>query len=182
MLKVLVVFLLSGLADRMRGGWPSSALWRPNPKPKWVNWLRETAKFSYGGLLALLVTTVWWQVLLCGVLWKFGEQLAGDFGGMFRIYRGNHSGWFHIIRVGTIWPLAPALVLFFATGAQHWITLIPAAVLGSVAGLFMSWAISLPRTQIFELRSAPAWGEFLRGAYIALFFAGFNGYGGLVYG
>lgn len=86
-LSALLLIFSACLCDRARGGWPDDINF-PYGKPKWVSIAQTIAKFSYGSILAMLLTENLWLIAVAGVTWKFGEQLAGDFGGAFRLVAG----------------------------------------------------------------------------------------------
>lgn len=168
-----LLIALAGVLDRIRGGYPSSALW-PD-KPAWVDAAREAAKYAYGMTLAAIVVDVWWLIPAVGVTWKLGEQLSSPWGSwsdQFRVYRGEPGGWGPAVRVGAFWP---ALTLPLAYFEPRLLWLLPASIIACPAAIFVSLHIParLPPATL-ELVSRPAWGELLRGLGIAALLAFFG--------
>jgi len=168
-----ILVLLAGCCDRVRGGFPTWKVFgdRPEAKPAWVDHARHAGKYVYGMVLAAVVTDVWWLIVLAGPAWKFGEQFSspvGSWSDQFDIYR-DRGGWLAVLQVSALWPVLTALLGFAAwalTGqGLELALLVPASIIGAPAGLFLSRylvRVQLPLWAL-ELRSAPAWGEVLRG-------------------
>lgn len=133
-------------------------------KPAYVDHVRHAIKFTYGMALVLPFTTVWWQVLLAGVTWKFGEQIAGDFGGTFRYIAGK-TGWFKdLLRVGLMWPIATVVALFYV--CQPIVMLFGVSSLACVFSALCAkqiWYTPNVPAWILQLQTPGAWQEALRG-------------------
>lgn len=160
----LALTALAGFCDRVRGGFPDDRLFQSG-KPWYIDRLRDVGKFTYGAALAGIVTADWRVIAATAVLWKFGEQVAGDFGGTFRLIAGV-PGWLGpLVRVGLLWP---ALTIPLCYLDPRILLLVPASAFGViVAALLARWA-PLPRTPLLQMQSTAGWQELLRGILIGL--------------
>jgi len=166
------------VADRVRGGFPDDnmfgkqlVIWPglstgefKSTKPAYVDHVRHAIKFTYGMALVLPFTTVWWQVLVAGVTWKFGEQIAGDFGGTFRYIAGENK-WFNpLIRVGLMWPLATiaALAYWCLPLVMLFGISVLACGLSALAAKEIWYTPKMP-SWMLQLQTPGAWQEVLRG-------------------
>ena len=174
----LLTILLAGVCDRIRGGFPPDD-WFGESHTDLVlkNRLREAVKFTYGMVVCYPFGLPWWHLVLAGMTWKFGEQLAGNFGNMFKVFDNRTEGetWQRaVLRVGGLWPIATVLWLIFwqhhAGHAMNAWLLIPAMILANFGAALGSRVIGdtpwIPRF-ILDLRTAPAWMEFLRGFIVS---------------
>ncbi|MGE0289518.1 MAG: hypothetical protein AB7I42_26015 [Bradyrhizobium sp.] len=160
----LALAACAGLCDRIRGGFPDDRLF-PEGKPVYVDPLREVAKFYYGAALAAIVSSDWRVIVACAVLWKFGEQVASDFGGTFRLIAGVPYWVSPLIRVGLLWP---AMTMPLCLLDPRILMLVPASLFGTfVSAVIARWA-PLPRTDILQMQTAAGWQELLRGLLIGL--------------
>jgi len=152
MLSVIdcILAAVAGLCDRMRGGFPDDRLF-PGGKP-WY--------------MPGIVTSDWRLWLATGVAWKFGEQVAGDFGGTFRLVAGVPGWIFPLIRVGFMWPILVVPLVWFEPRLG---LLVPASILGVIlSAITAKWA-PLPRGPWLQLHTAAPWQELLRGYFIGAF-------------
>lgn len=164
MIEALALILFAAGADRVRGGFPNASTFAPRAKPKGIDVLREIMKYLYGMGLALPVTDNPWLVLAAGPLWQLGTRQ--DFGGMFRVYWPDKpGGWWHILRVGAVWPLPVCALAYWDLG---FLLFLPASIVGN--GLAHYCALRTPLelpAWALELRTKPAWSEVYRGAFVA---------------
>ena len=167
LLKTLLLVSSAAFLDRVRGGFPDDRRF-PLGKPAWISAGRHFAKFLYGMVLAALVTADWRLILAAGVTWKFGEQVAGDFSGTFRLVSNQPYPWGPLVKVGFLWP---ALSLPLAYFDPHLLLLVPASVFGCLMGPILTRAFLPPYTHWLDLIDYGAWQELLRGATIAAFLA-----------
>ncbi|MGE0373001.1 MAG: hypothetical protein AB7Q01_14120 [Gammaproteobacteria bacterium] len=173
MIGSIALVLAAAFFDRTRGGFPDDRRF-PAGKPAWISAGRHLAKFLYGMALAALVTTDWRLILAAGVTWKFGEQLAGDFSGTFRLVSNQPYPWGPLVKVGFLWP---ALSLPLAYFDPHLLLFLPASVYGCLMGPILARALPLPLTHWLDLIDYGAWQELLRGGAIAAFLAIFMAFG-----
>ena len=155
----VVLALIAGVHDRVRGGFPDDRMF-PKGKSWYIDALRDVCKFLYGMALAGILVSNIWLILAAGVLWKFGEQVAGDFGGTFRLVAGVPYWVSPLIRVGLLWP---ALTIPLAWWDPRILILIPASAFGTFASAVIARYAPLPRTEILQLQTAAGWQELLRG-------------------
>jgi len=160
----LALALLAGLCDRVRGGFPDDRLY-PEGKPWYIARARDVLKFAYGAALAALITHDWRLIAASAALWKFGEQVAGDFGGTFRLIAGVPYWVSPLIRVGFLWPV---LTLPLAWWEPRLLMLVPASVFGVIASAMAARWIPWPRSPCLQLETAAGWQELLRGVFIGL--------------
>lgn len=161
----LLLILSAALCDRVRGGFPDDIDFHGG-KPKWISIAQTAIKFSYGAILAALLTDQLWLIAMAGMTWKFGEQLAGDFGGSFRLIAGADDWWWPLIRIGLMWPL---LTLPIAYWDWHLLLLLPASIGGVFLSALLAKTLPLPLTNYFDLWTRAPWQELIRGALIATF-------------
>lgn len=160
--------LVTGFCDRVRGGFPDDTI----VPVRWHDLkhiAREVVKFSYGAALIAPIATEWWQYLVASVTWKFGEQIAGDFGGTFRFISGLDQWVSPLLRVGFLWPLLTAVTL--GPWNHLALALIPAMMVATFLAPMMAVLIgNTPKvpTWVLELQTEPAWQEFLRGKIVGL--------------
>lgn len=166
------------VADRVRGGFPDDNMFDKQlitypglstggyklMKPAYVDHVRHAIKFTYGMALILPFTTVWWQVLVAGVTWKFGEQIAGDFGGTFRYIAGKDKWLRELIRVGLLWPIAMCVALsYFLTPIC---TILGISMVSCVSSAMVAkeiWYTPKMPSWLLQLQTPGAWQEVLRG-------------------
>jgi len=173
MLIDIALSLYCGIADRVRGGFPDDKLFADATTRKFKNINREIVKFTHGAALAAGVgVTDIAQLVVAGVMWKFGEQIAGNFGETFKHLSFPNYSVMPIVRVSLLWPLVTVGIMTFWDGL-HWLFLLPASLAGFTAAAISASVIgdtpSFPRW-FFDLRTAPAWQEFLRGMLTAFLF------------
>lgn len=159
-----VLAAAAAFCDRVRGGFPDDRLF-PAGKPWWVDRLRDVGKFAYGAALAGIITTDWRVIAATAVAWKFGEQVAGDFGGTFRLIAGVPHWIGPLLRVGFLWPV---LTLPLCLLDPRILMLVPASVFGVIVSAVLARWLPLPRTDVLQLQTAAGWQELLRGLLIAL--------------
>ena len=166
----LLLPLFAGICDRVRGGFPDDTLFTDPNTRLWKNRAREAIKFSYGAVLIAALGFSWWAIALGGFTWKFGEQLAGNFGKQFAIYTDG-PGWpLAVLRVGALWPLLTIVALYYWYPIV-WV-LLPACIIGNLASIGLARVLNRMKALanwpvwLLDLRTGPAWHEFLRGALV----------------
>jgi len=168
-----ILIILSGILDRIRGGFPSIGVW-PS-KPSWVDKFRELGKYLYGMVLASLITSNPILILAAGMTWKFGEQFSNPWGSwsdQFKIYWGLPGSWKAVVRTGFFWPILTLPLMYWEF---NFLYLLMASVIASPLALFL--AIHTPfKTKFLELKSQPAWQDIYRGVLIGALFYLFNLY------
>ena len=160
----LALAAAAGVFDRVRGGYPDDRLF-PAGKPWWIDRLRDVGKFAYGAALAGIITTDWRVIATTAVAWKFGEQVAGDFGGTFRLVAGVPHWIGPLIRVGFLWP---ALTLPLCLLEPQILMLVPASLFGVIVSAMLARWAPLPRTDYLQMQTTGGWQELLRGLLIGL--------------
>jgi len=176
MIEYIIPPIWCAIADRVRGGFPDDTLWLDasgeTDKPKWVDHVRHAVKFTYGAALVLPFTQTWWHLVVAGITWKFGEQIASDFGGTFRLIAGKDKWLYPLIRVGASWAIVPVVALAYFV--QMIGLLMPISVVSCIfsaliakqiwkSKLLASWLKRIPQ-KLLQLNSGPAaWQETLRG-------------------
>lgn len=163
-LKALLLICAAAFLDRVRGGFPDDRRF-PLGKPGWISAGRHLGKFLYGMVLAAIVTANPYLILAAGVTWKFGEQLAGDFSGTFRMVSNQANPWGPLVKVGFLWP---ALSLPLAYFEPMLLLLVPASLAGCIGGPLLTRMFLPPFTHWLDLIDYGAWQELLRGGLIAL--------------
>ena len=157
---ILAIALFCGMADRMRGGWPTE--WSG---PKWTrNLLRMGCWYSGGALIALYLQPGWW-CLLAGVLMAQGDRQ--DMSVMAELIRtdGNRpKGWLGQLRIGAVFAACVLPILF---ADLHYWPMVPACLLAPAAGMWVSMQGAGPMNPW-------AWAECWRGFLMAALAAGFN--------
>lgn len=156
---------VAAICDRMRGGFPDDRLF-PDGKRWYVDIVRTVAKFAYGMALAAIVLDDWRLILAAGVLWKFGEQVAGDFGGTFRLIAGVPYWVSPLIRVGLLWPVLTMPLCYLD---PRILLLVPASAFGTVLSAVVAKWIPWPSTHWLQMETKAGWQELLRGYLIGLF-------------
>lgn len=168
MIEYIIPPIWCAIADRVRGGFPDDTLWLAasgeTDKPKWVDHVRHAIKFTYGMALVLPFTTVWWQVLVAGVTWKFGEQIAGDFGGTFRYIAGKDKWFTPLMKVGLMWALATvASLVYFLPQITMLFGISVISVVTSALIAKRVWYTPNVPAWLLQLQTPGAWQEVLRG-------------------
>lgn len=167
MVELIVPPIWCAIADRVRGGFPDDKFFGSaieDEKPAWVDHVRHAIKFTYGMALVLPFTQTWWHILVAGVTWKFGEQIASDFGGTFRYVAGKDEWLLPLLQVGIMWPIATCAVLgyFCPPIFSLFITSMVACVLSAVIAKKLGYTPSVPAS-FLQLQTPGAWQEALRG-------------------
>jgi hypothetical protein len=193
----VILPFLSGLCDRIRGGFPSDEHFPDERRREWKNHCRHAVKFVYGMVVCMPFGLTWWQFLIAGITWKFGEQIAGNFGKTFRHFSDEkvfipHAGGYEqtlegvigstrpkwslweklhpLLRVGGLWPLLTVAALVY-WHHDIWL-LIPAMMVATTMAALVAKAIGdVPEIPhwLLDLSTAPAWQEFFRGFFISFF-------------
>lgn len=172
MIDLIVPPIWCAIADRVRGGFPDERMWKEKPKPRWVDYVRDAIKFTYGAALVLPFTHTWWHLVVAGITWKFGEQIASDFGGTFRLIAGKDKWLSPLIRVGLTWPIAmvvtlgyfcPPMLMLLAVSGIASVFSACIAFLCFKSQRLATWNQKLPTTILQLNTGSPAWQEALRG-------------------
>jgi hypothetical protein len=178
MIEFIVPPIWCAIADRVRGGFPDARLfdWVPdkpytgglmgavNLKPAWVDHVRHAVKFTYGAALVLPFTQTWWHLVLAGITWKFGEQIASDFGGTFRLIAGKDKWLTPLLRVGAVWPIATIVALGYVVPSC--LFLLPVSMVATVISAILASSVfnkAKLTNWILQLSTPAAWQEALRG-------------------
>lgn len=163
--------LYCAAADRIRGGFPSTTIWKPKNKALRRIFLTSIWFFSGFVLSAhLLPIQSINDILVCAVtsiLFALGErQNMGVIGWIYPESAKQLAGWLQQFRIGAVWTVLISPSYFL--NSDLWV-LIPACFFGPVIGALLGRFLSfkLEPDWLFELNGQWSWTEFYRGLSIA---------------
>lgn len=164
-----LVCLYCAIADRVRGGFPSSNVLESN---EITQRLKTIVWFFSGFVLSayLLSPQTWIEYGTCvvtSILFALGErQNMGVIGWIYPTSKKQFAGWIQQFRIGAVWAAIVAPTYFL--NHELWV-LIPACsfgpIIGAVAARFLTF--KLRPDWLLELNGQWAWTEFYRGLSMA---------------